>query len=280
MMAKASSAFFYVNKPQEFMRQEPSEKSKIASEVFYSEEIAIIQEVGDWVEIETLHDGYRGWIRKGAIHTLSQNPFTSKSHVVAKVNRKYAHVYHVTDTEYGAIVTLPFASKLQVLEEPEGADRRWIKVLLLDGTIGFVHRGDVDLEPQLLSRNDLPGFSKNFLDLPYTWGGRSSFGFDCSGFVQMLYQEMGVRIPRDSKDQYTWDGFMPVEMDSLQVGDLVFFGISEDKISHVGMSLGQDQFIHASPKELKPYLRISSLHDPEWSGLGVCTFRAARRLQQ
>jgi hypothetical protein len=44
-------------------------------------------------------------------------------------------------------------------------------------------------------------FSKNFIGLPYTWGGTSSYGVDCSGFVQMLFKEMGVLLPRNSRDQ-------------------------------------------------------------------------------
>jgi Cell wall-associated hydrolases (invasion-associated proteins) len=68
--------------------------------------------------------------------------------------------------------------------------------------------------------------SKRFLELPYTWGGRSSFGYDCSGFVQMLYRQMGIFIPRDAIDQMHWEKFTPIPIEEAQLGDLYFLGPS------------------------------------------------------
>ncbi|MCH9717001.1 MAG: C40 family peptidase, partial [Gammaproteobacteria bacterium] len=52
-----------------------------------------------------------------------------------------------------------------------------------------------------MTKDEMIFLSQKFLGCPYTWGGRSSFGFDCSGFVQMLYKEMGICLPRDSGPQ-------------------------------------------------------------------------------
>ena len=68
--------------------------------------------------------------------------------------------------------------------------------------------------------------SKTFLGLPYTWGGTSSYGYDCSGFTQMLERRRGVIMPRDAQPQADWSGVVPVERKDLQPGDLLYFGSS------------------------------------------------------
>ena len=118
--------------------------------------------------------------------------------------------------------------------------------------------------------------SLNFLNLPYTWGGRSSFGYDCSGFVQMLYRQMGLYIPRDTKDQISWEKFKSIPIEDLSTGDLIFFGIDKDKIRHVGLYLGDQKFIHSTVAENAPYIHISSLRDADWNGPGRFAYRAAR----
>ncbi|MDP1880577.1 MAG: SH3 domain-containing C40 family peptidase, partial [Parachlamydiaceae bacterium] len=165
--------------------------------------------------------------------------------------------------EFGPIKTLPYGSKLEALDS---TDLRWIKVSLPDGTEGYIQKGDVTPEQEILYKNDLVLFSQKFLGLPYTWGGRSSFGFDCSGFVQMLYSQIGINLLRDARQQVLDSRFCTICMDDHEPGDLIFFGRSEQQILHVGMYIGDGQFIHATSKECKPWIRISHLSDFEWSG--------------
>lgn len=173
-----------------------------------------------------------------------------------KVSRLAAHVYGVKDTEFGPIQTLPYGSKLQSLDE---TDPRWINIVLPDGKKCYIQKGDVALEQELYNKEDLVAFSQKFLGLPYTWGGRSSFGYDCSGFVQMLYNQIGIDLQRDSKLQVEDGRFQTVSMDDIETGDLIFFGKSEQKISHVGMCLGNGQFIHSTVSEYQPWIRVSNL---------------------
>ncbi len=197
---------------------------------------------------------------------------------MAKVNRCAAHVYNVKDTEWGPIITLPLESKLEIIDQFGDLNGRWLQVKLVDGTTGYLQRGDVAINAPLMSREEMLAFSFNFLDMPYTWGGRSSFGYDCSGFVQMLYRQMGIALPRDSKDQAKWEGFHEIALEDMQPGDLVFFGSASPKISHIGMWLGDGLFIHTSSSENKPYMRVSRLADPYWNGTGPVKHRIARAL--
>jgi cell wall-associated NlpC family hydrolase len=96
---------------------------------------------------------------------------------------------------------------------------------------------------------------------PYRWGGRSpEQGFDCSGLVHWAYARVGVDLPRVVRDQQRVG--RPVPEGDLAPGDLVFFSIEGGRISHVGVYVGDADFVHA-PRRGKP-VRRDSLDDPYW----------------
>lgn len=105
-----------------------------------------------------------------------------------------------------------------------------------------------DMPSRKPSRGDM-GFiaartAERFVGIPYQWGGSNVVdGMDCSGFVRAVYNLCGVNIPRTSGEQYRVG--RGVDRDELVDGDLVFFGSSEEKISHVGIYVGKNQFVHA-----------------------------------
>lgn len=80
------------------------------------------------------------------------------------------------------------------------------------------------------------------IGVPYRYGGSTTQGFDCSGLVQYAYAYAGKRIPRTTAEQ--WRQLTPISSNKLRVGDLLFFRI-DGKISHVGMYLGDREFVHA-----------------------------------
>ena len=94
-------------------------------------------------------------------------------------------------------------------------------------------------------RDELVKTAETFIGVPYLWGGNSvDTGFDCSGLTMTVYQLNGLDLPRHSGDQF--ETGMPVEREELQPGDLIFFHTrGNGKISHVGIFVGEDQFIHA-----------------------------------
>jgi cell wall-associated NlpC family hydrolase len=87
-------------------------------------------------------------------------------------------------------------------------------------------------------------FAKQFLDVPYVWAGRSSGGFDCSGYVWYVYNHFGVELPRMADGQFEVGA--AVARRNLVPGDLVFFSTYEPGPSHVGIYIGGGRFIHAS----------------------------------
>ena len=101
--------------------------------------------------------------------------------------------------------------------------------------------------------------AERFVGIPYQWGGNNVVeGMDCSGFVRAVFNLCGVNIPRNSKEQYKVGE--RVGREYLRDGDLVFFGSSEDSISHVGIYVGSNRFVHAPRRGDE--IRTTSLDDP------------------
>jgi D-gamma-glutamyl-meso-diaminopimelic acid endopeptidase CwlS/peptidoglycan endopeptidase LytE len=93
----------------------------------------------------------------------------------------------------------------------------------------------------LYDREGIVLISKQYLGVPYKSGGTTPAGFDCSGFTMFVYQKAGYKLPRSTKAQY--DYLKPIKVPKK--GDLVFFDIDGNGISHVGIYLGEFKFIHA-----------------------------------
>jgi len=266
-----AAVLVYVNEPVVDMRENPTSQSQVVSQALFSEKVTVKKTIDEWSSIQT-PDGYSGWVISESL--VDRNtPYETQS----KTSRLRAHVYGIMDTELGPIKSLPYGSRLQVLDV---SDSRWVKVKLPDDHECYIQKGDLSPEPQLSHKSELVDFNHKFLGLPYTWGGRSSFGYDCSGFVQMLYSQIGIDLERDARQQILDRRFRTIKLEQIEPGDLIFFGQSADKIKHVGLSIGQGQFIHATPRENQPWIRISHLSDAEWSGHEKTNYpyRTARQL--
>ena len=85
--------------------------------------------------------------------------------------------------------------------------------------------------------------AKKMVGVPYRWGGTTPSGFDCSGLVYYAYLKVGLNVPRTTWAQY--QGVKRVYPADLRVGDLLFFRLSGRRVSHVGIYLGHNQFVHA-----------------------------------
>lgn len=96
---------------------------------------------------------------------------------------------------------------------------------------------------------------------PYRNGGSDPSGFDCSGFVQWVFAQNGVALPREVRDQYRVG--LSVDERDLLPGDLVFFSTTDPGASHVAIVIGGDQFIHAPSST--GVVRVERLSSSYWS---------------
>lgn len=272
---------FVVIKPVANMYRSASEDADVVSQAIYSTNVSIVTGNSDsaakpdgWVHVRT-PDDYTGWMQVSALHRLAGKPYASEGSVV-RVAQKSANIYREPNvTKHAPIVTAPWESRLEVMEQKTADGDRWLKVQLPDGRPGFVQSGDISSDFTALTIDQMIALSKKFLGITYTWGGTSSFGYDCSGFMQMLVHQRGILMPRDADEQAAWSGVAPVERKDLKPGDLLYFGRSADHITHTGMYIGNGEFIHDTTNT-HPMVQISKLDEMPWTKLLV----AQRRVKQ
>src|SRR5450755_2802432 len=253
-----------VLQPVANMYSRPSTDADVVSQAIYGANVGILEQKEGWAHIRTA-DAYLGWTPLSAL--LPGKPYAASGRV-AEVQSLFAHIYRESNvTVHAPLITVPFESRLEVVAEANEA-ARWLQVRLPDDRAGWVQAADVSLHPQTLSVAETLEFSKRFLGLPYTWGGTSSYGYDCSGFSQMLARRRGVTLPRDAQPQAEWTGVSSVDRKDLEAGDLLYFGASDKKITHTGIYMGDGKFINATT-HLTPMVRIDDLTDAYWSKLLV-----------
>lgn len=214
--------------------------------------VRVIREEDGWSWVEG-EDTYRGW----ADNRWLGAPVTDELEAVMAV---FAELREAPDHHAPLLLRLPMFVRLRIVAATENG---FIEVKTPDGsTRGYLGPANGVLPFRALSSfvpkppEQMPAVaiqhSRDFLGTPYLWGGSSSFGLDCSGFVQYAYRIAGLTLRRDADIQRDDPRFVPVPVrdvaragDDLLPGDLVFFG-KPDRITHVGMHLAGNTFIHSA----------------------------------
>jgi cell wall-associated NlpC family hydrolase len=142
-------------------------------------------------------------------------------------------------------------------------DKKWLKVLMSNGSQGYVEASNIAILPYEVtignadrsgrvtsgsaSRGSAARWGLNFVGTPYKWGGTNmSSGIDCSAFVQKLYGSIGLNLPRTAAEQ-ALVGKPVTRLDDLEPGDrLYFWEAKRGKIGHTGLYLGNGYFVHSS----------------------------------
>ena len=191
------------------MRAESSDCSEQVSQLIFGETYEVLEENEKWYFIETSFDEYRGWIDKKQF-----------SPQVFEIDAQRVYAF--------PSALLPFENK-QILM-PLGA---------------FVPE---DFQHQVLSLNEALTLFKSYLGVPYVWGGKSNFGYDCSGFTQSFFKTLGHSLKRDAFQQAA-EGAEVILLSEAKTGDLAFFDNADGRITHVGIILENDgsfEILHAS----------------------------------
>jgi gamma-D-glutamyl-L-lysine dipeptidyl-peptidase len=264
----------------------PSDQTDVVSQAVYGSNVTLLTARGEWSRIQTA-DQYKGWVPSRHLRLVQNGSGYATSGVIVQVESLFANLYREPDvTRHKPVLTLPFEVRLEVMtdvnddakeDERNGAKGKeahegWLQVRLPDKRSAWIQSSDVVSDPKPLSIPESIELAKRFLGIPYLWGGTSSFGFDCSGFTQMLVRARGFNMPRDADKQAAWTGVVAVDRKDLQPGDLLFFGSSARDITHTGMFIGDGQFIHDTTNG-HPVAQISRLDDEPWTHLLVASRR-------
>ena len=211
-MLKIQKPWFIVVAPVAPAYAEPNFNSAKVTEAISGESVQILAQNRGWVWVEQ-DDGYKSWIRE-FYGRFDDDPFPA-THMI--INRG----------------KFPFGMRVELIRE---------NIITADGK---AHPLDLKLKP-LIQKSDPDGIleiSQNLRGCPYRWGGKTSFGFDCSGFVQMVCLVAGIKLPRDSLQQFEVLNDYIIDGKTAKPGDLHFFG-KNGKVTHVGFSTGGWGIIH------------------------------------
>jgi cell wall-associated NlpC family hydrolase len=237
------------------LRKAPSNKSEIMAQALFGEPVELLHQNGEGWWFVRLSDGYLGWTVESYLSECAKSDALAyRTQADTLVLAGLAQAYTEPEESIECLVgRLPFGVPVKVAERRSGMARvNW------EGTppLWVAQR---DLLPMAeRPRPDAAGIARTlelmsrFMGVPYLWGGETPFGFDCSGFAHTALEFMGLRVPRDA-DRQCFAG-RPVEGEP-RPGDLLFFGNAAADapeaerlggITHVAVSLGGAEFIHAT----------------------------------
>lgn len=126
-------------------------------------------------------------------------------------------------------------------------------------------RSERSMEPKDENiRQNLIQSALTWLGVPYQWGGNDRNGIDCSGLVQTIYQQYGLSLPRTSFEQFRQG--VGISRENLKPGDLVFFSTNGAGASHVGIYLGQREFLSATRRRVEVHFLEEDYWDKSYRG--------------
>ncbi|WP_321370878.1 NlpC/P60 family protein [uncultured Desulfuromusa sp.] len=214
--------------------REPSSTSEVVTQGLLGEQLEVLEEHPTHLHVRQA-DGYESWVPEDLV-TFMPKPQGEKILVRSHFMRIYEH----PNIQSMALREAVIGSTLTSIDEQED----WFRIVLPDGTLGWAEKCHFGTFPEGTGANIL-NLAREFLGYSYFWGGRTPKGFDCSGFVQTVFQLHGVILPRDSWQQQQLNLLSTNHLDA-RPGDLLFFSSVPDKVTHVAISLGDQQYIHAS----------------------------------
>jgi len=248
------------------LRSNPKHSAELATQATLGTPVKVLKKDGDWYYIQT-PDKYLSWVDVGGITLMDEQRFATWKATDKIIYKKtYGHSFDAADEK--EIVSDLVAG--DILEFIKLMDRYFVAAYP-DGRIALIRNNEAksffgwlnDMNP---TENDLVETSKTLMGVPYLWGGTSTKGVDCSGFTKTIYFLNGKIIPRDASQQVHIGKQVDENKDfeNLKKGDLLFFGrkatdTDKEKVVHVGMWIGNNEFIHASNM-----VRVSSIdHNAE-----------------
>jgi len=259
------------------LRANPSTSAKILVQLKEGTKVSVIGSEGNWYKVS--YSNSTGWINDKYI--MVQDKAISKGVVTGSV----VNVRSNPDISAEILTKVKKGDIVEIFEKTEN----WLRISIGEKRYGWVHGDYIKIQEEKVSRGgavdiaassnetdnsedgsidemrkEIVDYAKKFLGVKYVYGGSTPKGFDCSGFVCYVYSHFGITLERASRDMGRKG--KTVSKSDLKPGDLVFFDTNGglNGINHVGIYIGNNQFIHASSASTKK-VTINSLSDAYYS---------------
>lgn len=240
----------------------PTADSDVLYQLVVDMPVVVTGKTNEWYQV--IYSGQVGYINKEFVHSellledaptvefdiidLLKDEIIADSYGVVNANPAL-NLRKEASLEAEIISVLPNGVSVHLIEE----DELWVKAVTDIGQIGYLRKEYVNIvegekPKQVINEagQAVIDYAVQFIGTPYVWAGNSlTTGVDCSGFVNEVMKNFGIALHRSSYDMAS--NGVPVEKSDLQAGDLVFFNANgSGGISHVGIAMGDGQYIHAS----------------------------------
>jgi hypothetical protein len=247
------------------LRAVPDHTSELVSQVMMGTPLKVLEFRNKFYQVQT-PEQYLGWMDAKGLQLLTDQEMESW-----KMSKRYfyyelsGYAYDAPGHKGEAVTDLVLGDLFEGDREVEG----FLKIGTPDGRFGYVRQTDcISFDNWNFPEPDVGpvlAFARKLMGSPYLWGGASVKAADCSGFTKLLYYTQGIILARDASQQARYGEPIGIgKVENLEPGDLLFFGASAERITHVGIHLGNGDFIHSSGR-----VHISSIipgdpkHDPD-----------------
>jgi len=227
-------AYGICNLPLVPVRADIGNKSEMVTQLLFGEAFEVLRSKDDYLFVKLAYDGYEGWIDKRQQVAVDEAFYKSLNAERQPITDLSTHAMLLKLGQEESLHILP-GSTLPFLSDDNFS---------ID-TTDYLFLGLSRMPDRDDFKQELEECARYFLNAPYLWGGRSVFGIDCSGYVQLVYKYFGVRLKRDAWQQAE-QGRVVDFLQETRAGDLAFFDDDEGQIIHVGILLNESEIIHAS----------------------------------
>ena len=264
-------------------RYPPSHSSEMDTQTLMGMPLRILERRGGWIRLIT-PEGYITWTN-GGVQAMTQEEYNDWIKADKMIITTHYTLFREGPSVNSAVVIDGVWGSIVKAAGEMGA---YYKVILPSGKLAFVPKTDAQkYNDWLKQRNptaaNIIATAKQFMGFPYLWGGTSIKAVDCSGFVKSCFYLNGVVIPRDASQQAQSGEEVNISniLENFQPADLIFFGSkaterSPERITHVGMYIGNGQFIHSSSSSGGVVINSLILGEPDYTTTAESMVRVKR----
>ena len=224
------------------IHSEPRFNSEMVTQALFFESLEVVSDQNNWLEV-CQWDGYKGYVHK---FYLSNDESYGQSQL--NLTCRYTDVYIDKNFET-SVLAVPFGAIVKYNDVIENG-----YIINIDSKEYYIKQF-VD-NRDLSKRQKVLHYCRILMGSPYLWGGKTPFGYDCSGLIQSIYKMVEINFSRDTSDQIQDSRFTSISVNDAQPGDIVFFDFDNNGVDHVGIWYGNDMVVHCSGQ-----VKVQSIHE-------------------